>query len=158
MLQFPVPQFVDVEDKIIGPFTLKQFGFVFGGGLLIVAIFRILGNSFFFYLLALPAAILTLGLSFGRFNGRYVYDVVPIFIAYLTSDKRLIFEKNRDVGEIDIKPITMEQIRASNVKVVPEEPVQSRLKQITNLLEQKDEDEYKTLHINKNGGTNDKTT
>ena len=27
-MQFPVPQFTDVEDKIIGPLTLKQFGII----------------------------------------------------------------------------------------------------------------------------------
>jgi hypothetical protein len=158
MLQFPVPQFVDVEDKIIGPFTLKQFGFVFGGGLLIVALFRILGSSFFFYIAAFPIAILTLAIAFIKFNGRYVYNAVPLFINFITGDKRLIFEKSHDVGDIDIKPVTIAQVRAANTPIVPEMPVQSRLKQITTLLEQKDNEEYQTLHINKNANPVDKTS
>ena len=36
-MQFNVPQFIDIEDKIIGPLTLKQFLFlVAGAGLLFV--------------------------------------------------------------------------------------------------------------------------
>ena len=30
-MQFQVPQFLDVEDKIIGPFTIKQFLYLAGG-------------------------------------------------------------------------------------------------------------------------------
>ena len=28
-MQFPVPQFTDVEDRIIGPLTINSFGIVF---------------------------------------------------------------------------------------------------------------------------------
>ena len=31
-MRFQVPQFIEVEDKIFGPLTLKQFIYVFGGG------------------------------------------------------------------------------------------------------------------------------
>jgi hypothetical protein len=34
-MQYPVPQFTDVEDRIIGPLTLKQFGIIFGAGVVI---------------------------------------------------------------------------------------------------------------------------
>lgn len=30
-MQFQVPQFIDVEDKIIGPFTMRQFLYLAGG-------------------------------------------------------------------------------------------------------------------------------
>jgi hypothetical protein len=33
-MQFQVPQFIDTEDKIVGPLTLKQFGFIAAGGIL----------------------------------------------------------------------------------------------------------------------------
>lgn len=33
-MQFQVPQFIDTEDKIIGPFTIRQFSFVAAAGLL----------------------------------------------------------------------------------------------------------------------------
>lgn len=33
-MQFQVPQFIDTEDKIVGPLSLKQFGFVAAGGVL----------------------------------------------------------------------------------------------------------------------------
>jgi len=33
LMQFQVPQFIETEDKIVGPFTLKQFMFIAGAGL-----------------------------------------------------------------------------------------------------------------------------
>ncbi|TSC80302.1 MAG: hypothetical protein G01um101429_152 [Parcubacteria group bacterium Gr01-1014_29] len=32
MQQFQVPQFIEVEDKIFGPLTTKQFFYLLGGG------------------------------------------------------------------------------------------------------------------------------
>ena len=32
-MQFQVPQFIETEDKIVGPFTLRQFIYVAGAGL-----------------------------------------------------------------------------------------------------------------------------
>ena len=32
-MQFQVPQFIETEDKIVGPFTLRQFMYVAGAGL-----------------------------------------------------------------------------------------------------------------------------
>ena len=31
-MQFKVPQFIDMEDKIVGPLTLKQFAYILGAG------------------------------------------------------------------------------------------------------------------------------
>ncbi len=42
-MQFQVPQFIEIEDKIIGPLTFKQFLFVVGG----------CGGAFIFYQLPL---------------------------------------------------------------------------------------------------------
>jgi uncharacterized BrkB/YihY/UPF0761 family membrane protein len=33
-MQFQVPQFIDTEDKIVGPLSLRQFGFIAAGGIL----------------------------------------------------------------------------------------------------------------------------
>jgi hypothetical protein len=33
-MQFQVPQFIDTEDKVVGPLSLRQFGFIGAGGVL----------------------------------------------------------------------------------------------------------------------------
>jgi hypothetical protein len=41
-MQFKVPQFIDVEDKLFGPLTFKQFAYLAGGAGAIYALYKIL--------------------------------------------------------------------------------------------------------------------
>ncbi len=138
-MQFPVPQFIDVEDQLIGPFSLKQFGFVFVGGLIDLAFYRIFKLSFIFIILALPVTLFTLVMTFGRFNGRRIYDSIPIFLGFLSAPKNLVFQKKSDIDDLHIQTITIEQVNAQQVKDNPvaEEAPQSKLKRLSHLLEQK---------------------
>src|SRR6266481_8103956 len=104
-MQYPVPQFIDIEDKIIGPFTLKQFGFIFGGGILIVAFFKLFGTGFVFFIFSVPIGIASAILAFGSFNGRRMYDAVPLLIRFMTADKLYIFEQKKNFDDIDVQPI-----------------------------------------------------
>ncbi|WKZ28951.1 MAG: PrgI family protein [Patescibacteria group bacterium] len=69
MPQFVVPQFIDVEDKILGPITTRQFVILMVDGLVMFIVYKIL---------SLPWAILTdvllltsgLVLAFVRINGQ----------------------------------------------------------------------------------------
>ena len=49
MQQFVVPQFIDVEGKIIGPITIRQFILMLAGGLLIFLTFRFLSFTIFIF-------------------------------------------------------------------------------------------------------------
>ena len=40
-MQFQVPQFIEVEDKIFGPLTFKQFVYVAGGAGLAYLVWRV---------------------------------------------------------------------------------------------------------------------
>lgn len=68
-MQFQVPQFIEVEDKIFGPLTFRQFIYLLGG----------LGSAYIFYrifplFIAGPLIIsvggLAAALAFFQFNGR----------------------------------------------------------------------------------------
>jgi hypothetical protein len=43
-MRFQVPQFIEVEDKIFGPLTLKQFIYLAGGGGLSFLVYVFIGN------------------------------------------------------------------------------------------------------------------
>lgn len=47
-LQFTVPQFIDVEDKIFGPISVRQFIILLVGGVAMVIIYRLFGTINFF--------------------------------------------------------------------------------------------------------------
>lgn len=142
MLQFPVPQFIDVEDKLIGPFSLKQFLFLLPGGLLLLALFKIFGLNFVFYIFGVPIFLLTVAVAFGRFNGKPIYAQFSVFVKFLTAPKRLVFHKQ--AGSLDDLNIS-----AINTAPQPEEIVsikkesdQSKLRRLSMLLDQKNQEEF----------------
>lgn len=68
-MQFQVPQFIEVEDKIFGPLTFKQFVFIAGGFGMAYVLWRVLP----LYLAApliLGVGGLAAALAFFQFNGR----------------------------------------------------------------------------------------
>lgn len=68
-MQFQVPQFIEVEDKIFGPFTFKQFIWMGGGAGLSYILWRILPP-----VAAIPPIVLVVAfaaaLAFFEYNGR----------------------------------------------------------------------------------------
>jgi hypothetical protein len=68
-MRFEVPQFIEIEDKIVGPLTWKQFVYLAGGVGIIVILFLSL-PFLFFILFALPLGALSGALAFHRINNR----------------------------------------------------------------------------------------
>ena len=106
-MQFRVPQFIDIEDKIFGPFTFKQFVYLIGGGGLVYIIFRLLP----LWIAIIPmlfVAGLTLLLTFYRINNKPFAYYLQAGITYLTGSKLYIwkqrFIKAGDKKEEDILP------------------------------------------------------
>lgn len=68
-MQYQVPQFIDAEDKIIGPLSLKQFFYLVGAaGLSFLLYFTAAG--WLWITLSMPILILGLALAFIKPNGR----------------------------------------------------------------------------------------
>ncbi|PIR84182.1 hypothetical protein COU18_00300 [Candidatus Kaiserbacteria bacterium CG10_big_fil_rev_8_21_14_0_10_51_14] len=84
-MQFQVPQFIEVEDKIFGPLTFKQFLYVGGGLGASYILWRILP----IYLagpLILSVGGLAAGLAFFRYNGRpFILGLEHAFYFFLRS-------------------------------------------------------------------------
>lgn len=86
-MQFKVPQFIDIEDKIFGPFTLRQFGYLLGAG----------GFAFLFWYLipikifALPLILIFSGtfiaLAFVKINNRPFVDFMESAMKYVMANK-----------------------------------------------------------------------
>ena len=92
-MQFKVPQFIDIEDKIIGPLTLKQFLYLTGGaGILAVIWFYF--ELWLFILIAIPITIIFLGLAFYKINGRPLVYLIGSLIKYLTKPKLYLWRKD----------------------------------------------------------------
>ena len=69
MRQFVVPQFIDVEDKIFGPVTTRQFLIVLVAGLILFICFKLADISLFIFLTAVIGGS-ALVIAFVKINGQ----------------------------------------------------------------------------------------
>lgn len=91
-MRFEVPQFIDIEDKIFGPFTWRQFVYLVGGGGASVVLFILLPFPLF-VLLATPIMALAAGLAFYRVNNRPFVFVLEAFVGYMTRARLYLWNK-----------------------------------------------------------------
>lgn len=91
-MQYQVPQFIEVEDKIFGPLTLKQFIYLAGGGGLCLIFFTLL-NFYVAIVLSVPVLVLCLGLAFYKFNGRPLIVALEHIFGYVTGTKLYLWKQ-----------------------------------------------------------------
>jgi hypothetical protein len=91
-MRFEVPQFIEIEDKIVGPLTWKQFVYVAGGAGALVVLFLVT-PFFIFILLAIPIAALSGFLAFQRVNNRPFSVFLESALTYFTKRKLYLWQK-----------------------------------------------------------------
>ncbi|NVN96660.1 PrgI family protein [Candidatus Nomurabacteria bacterium] len=113
-MRFQVPQFIDIEDKIFGPFTFLQFSFLVGGAGIIFVLYKIL-PFFISIFLILPVAALTVCLVFVKINSKpFIYYLEAAF-NYMISSKLYVWKqrlvKKSDHQEEDLAvPTTVSNV------------------------------------------------
>ncbi len=93
-MQFQVPQFIEVEDKIIGPLTFKQFLYVGGGAGISFILWRLL-PLWVAVLPILGILGLTAALAMGQWNGRPFITGLENSFYYLLSKKLYLWSQQR---------------------------------------------------------------
>lgn len=91
-MQFHVPQFIDVEDKIFGPLTFKQFVYVAGGAGLCVVIYIFVPTVLAWPLMALVAGF-SLALAFYRVNNKPFINTVQAAFRYVTNPRLFLWKR-----------------------------------------------------------------
>jgi hypothetical protein len=91
-MQFKVPQFIDMEDKVFGNLSFKQFAYLAGGaGFCYIAI-KLLPT--FLSLFIVPAlAGLALALAFMKVNEKPFAHALESFIRYYSKSRLYLWKK-----------------------------------------------------------------
>lgn len=92
-MQFQIPQFIEVEDKIFGPLTFKQFIYLVGGGGISFVIYSVL-PFFLAILLIAPVMALSLALAFYKINNKPFIEVMEAAFKYALGGKLYIWKKS----------------------------------------------------------------
>ncbi len=97
-MRYQVPQFIEVEDKIFGPLTFKQFIYIAGGVGASIILFTFLPN-FVAFLLSAPIAALAGALAFYKHNGKPFINLVESFFQYSLTNKLYIWKKTENQSQ-----------------------------------------------------------
>ena len=93
-MQFQIPQFIETEDRIVGPLTLRQFIYIVatcGTGAMLYFIL----NPIVWFIIATPLIALGIGLSFVKVNGQPLSKVMNAAIRYYWQPQTYVWQTEK---------------------------------------------------------------
>lgn len=87
-----MPQFIEVEDKIFGPLTWKQFIYM-GGGIGLTVIVFLYFPLVVAFLIAVPVMALALALAFYKVNNRNFVEILGAGFTFYTKNRLYLWRK-----------------------------------------------------------------
>ncbi|MBU2028420.1 PrgI family protein [Patescibacteria group bacterium] len=88
-----VPQFIDTEDKIVGPFTAKQLGWFFGAGVILLILWNLL-EFIPFIIAALFVAAIAGAFAFYRPNGQSFLKFIISMVFFGVRPKIYVWKRD----------------------------------------------------------------
>jgi len=131
-MRFQVPQFTEIEDKIFGPLTLKQFIYLAGGAGALVILYGLL-PLFLAILFGIPIALFVLALAFYKIHNQPFIKVVENALRYASSSRLYLWKKR--------------ETKAKPLRVAPEEKKEQAEEYIPKLTKRKLDDLAWSLDI-----------
>ena len=124
MQQFTVPQFIDVESKIIGPVTTRQFLIFLGAAVVIALSYRLFDFSLFL-MIAIIIGIIAVVFAFVKVNGRpfhfFVLNLVQTMgrshtrVWHRTDDGSSVEANTPDIAGTAKAPVSKERFHQSKL-------------------------------------------
>src|SRR3989344_9091806 len=102
-MKFQLPQFIETETKLVGPFTLKQFLWIAGGCSLSFLVFITIGGTFAIFLIV-PIALISLAFAFLKINDVPLVNYLAYFLSYSFNPKKYTYQKKQDENIIPGRP------------------------------------------------------
>lgn len=97
-MRFQVPQFIEIEDKIVGPLTIKQFLYLAGGAGMSIIAYRFLPVFIAIIIIAIIGS-LSMALAFFKYNNKPFVDLLEAGVQYYLGEKLYIWKKRERVVE-----------------------------------------------------------
>ena len=107
-MQFQVPQFIETEDKIVGPLTLRQFLYRAGAG----------GIAFFFFFFiqtwlwvvaTVFLGVIGAALAFLRINGRPLPVLLRAALAYYWKPRLFLWQREKGMAKTELPELESEK-------------------------------------------------
>lgn len=89
-----VPQFINLESKIVGPLTLRQFLFLGGGGVLIFILHSVL-TAALWLLVSIVIALFSLALAFVKINEQPLSKILVNALKFYINPRLYTWRKSQ---------------------------------------------------------------
>lgn len=96
-MRYELPQFINIEDKIFGPFSFTQFVYLAGGAGLSYVLWELL-PSILAIILILPIIGLSLALAFYKVNNRPFIYIMQAAISHAFKSKFYLWQQKQTTG------------------------------------------------------------
>ncbi len=133
-MRFQVPQFIEIEDKLIANLTFKQFIYLAGGAGMGFVFYKLLPSIFGLIALVL-ITVLALSLAFYRFNDKPFEDLLESAVKFYLNKKLYVWKK-----EDKIEIVTNQQSKTSTNDIYVPKLSDSKLKELSWSLDIKQQD------------------
>lgn len=93
-MNFTIPQFIDMESKVVGPLTFRQFVFIAIGTTLSFVVYLTLGKTNMTFALAIVVVIEGVACTFAfvKMNGIGLATVLKHYLAYSASPRMYLWK------------------------------------------------------------------
>jgi len=95
-MRFEVPQFIEIEDKIFGPLTWRQFLYL-GGGVGMGVVLFLTTSFIIFLIIGLPLGLLAGALAFYPVNNRPFSYFLEAMVNYVKGTKLYIWRQKKEI-------------------------------------------------------------
>lgn len=101
-MQFQIPQFVEVENKIVGPLTLRQFFYLAAAAGFSFIFYFVLEFWLWLFITALMGAM-ALSLAFIKYNGQPLPKIAWRAFGFLWKPKFYLWQREKEEKFIEIE-------------------------------------------------------
>lgn len=133
---YKIPQNVDLEDKIFGPFTLKQFLYLLGGGLATFITFNMFWQAApaAFYVSALFIWVITIAFVFVRPNDQPFSKFIFAYIWFTSKPQRRVWKRLPTLAGMTMGDETLQKAEPADLTPSGDE-VRSRLQRLAHIVD-----------------------
>ena len=109
-MQFQIPQFIEVENKIVGPLSLKQFLYLAAAGGISFMLFFLLA-TWLWVIITIILASAGISLAFVKYNGQPLHKIAWTAIGFFWKPRLYLWQRQQKEKNIVMPEISAETER-----------------------------------------------
>lgn len=135
-MQYSIPQFIEIEDKVIGSLTVKQFLYLVAGGVFLLIVWQFVDLELFILFAILTGAIVV-PFAFIKVNGRPFQVYLLAMLRFITRPKLLFWAKTKEVSYIHFSDINrrISKMQENQIQQISEKKFpRSKIRELSHIL------------------------